>query len=371
MSFEIAVIKSEQTSKKPNKKIYGLYPLERNIFVLRAAGIKKIYLDLSKEEKELYNKKIKPRLKRASDIDIFDEIDGDIKSNYLLIPSNLFMQARYLAESDNYFNNKKNIAVPTINEDQFLLIDDKDFRAATRLAKQQILDNTEGYIARNINKKVSIPMSTVLSRTGIHPNYLTIFNLIIGVLSSVFLLFNSYWYTVLGGCLFQLASVLDGVDGEVAKFTFKTSKIGSWLDTITDNSTLFLFLGAASHLYYKNFEGLTALIYVAIIFIGSFTMLHVMFRYLKRHSSSRSLVTYDKEFIQKLPKNDPVVFIVNTLKYLTKKEFFSFVFLGIALTGRIYYLVPLAAFCILLATVLLVIIDVRYLDRIDDIIRKG
>ncbi len=363
MSLEIAVIKTEQANYAYDKKIYGLYPLERNIFVLSGAGIKKIYLDLSGNEKELYIKKIKSRLKRLSNTVIIDEVDGAISSEYLSVPSNLFTQVNYFTKFDKYFTKKGNIFVPILNDDQFLLLEEGDFNNAVYLGKKFILDNTDGYIARNVNKKISIPLSTILSKTGIHPNVLTIFNLIIGVLSSVFLLFNTYWYTVLGGTFFQLASVMDGVDGEVAKFTFKTSKIGSWLDTITDNLTLLLFLGSASYLYYIHSKGLLSLVFIALIFAGVFITLFIMFRFLRRYSSSRSLVIYDKEFIRRLPQNDPIIIIINKFKYFTKKEFFSYMFFGISFTGKIYYLVPVVAICLAIATIMLIVVDLKYLKK--------
>jgi phosphatidylglycerophosphate synthase len=37
---------------------------------------------------------------------------------------------------------------------------------------------------------------------------------------------KSYLFKLMGGFLFQAASVLDGVDGEWQKFTLKVSKIG-------------------------------------------------------------------------------------------------------------------------------------------------
>ena len=48
---EIAIIRTENTNYNYNKKICGLYPLERNILILYNAGIKGIYLDLSDHEK--------------------------------------------------------------------------------------------------------------------------------------------------------------------------------------------------------------------------------------------------------------------------------------------------------------------------------
>lgn len=359
--IETAVIETGTRETGIKKKICGLYPLERNLCVLKAAGIKRIYLRLSENERSLYHKKIKQRIRRLSAMEIIEDRNAVPGPGFLLIQSSLFMQAGYFSRFSEYFKSDNDKFVPVIRDDMFLLAEKKDFKTGSRLAKKNILDNTDGYIARNINKKVSIPISTVLSKTGVHPNILTIFNLAIGVLSGVFLLLGGYWNTVLGGTFFQLAAVLDGVDGEVAKFTFKTSKIGSWLDTIVDNSTLFIFLGAASWLYYARYGGFSSLVIIAVLFAGAFTMILMMFRYLTRFSESRSLVAYDKEFIQKLPQDDPFIVIIRNLKYLTKKDFFSLFFWGMSFTGRIYYLIPVVAIALAIAAVILIIVDVRYL----------
>jgi phosphatidylglycerophosphate synthase len=361
--IETAVIISGTSNKTFKKKIYGLYPLERNLCVLKGAGIKRIILKLSDEERNLFNNKIKPRIGRLRDIEITEDDGGKIGSDYILIHSNIFMQTHYFIRFNAYFKIDNDKFIPVIRDDQFLLRDRSDYRKGKYLAKKNILDNTDGYIARNINKKISIPMSSQLSKTGVHPNLLSIFNLAIGILSGVFLLGGSYMYTVLGGTFFQLAAVLDGVDGEVAKFTFKTSKIGSWLDTIVDNSTLLMFLGAASYLYYVQYGGFASVLLIAVLFAGAITMILVMFRYLTRFSESRSLVAYDKEFIQKLPQDDPCIWIIRNLKYLTKKDFFSLFFWGMSFTGNIYYLIPVVSVCLFVSALILIIVDVRYLKN--------
>lgn len=354
-----ALIKSVENGHSLDKMICGLYPLERNLFVLRGAGVRRVHLSLSPEEERFYSKKINPGLKRLSGMEIIvgDKPEGE----YLSIPSNIFMQVHYFSKWGEYFKKEGNIYLPVIRDDQFIIHDKKDIKKAEALCAGTILENTGGYIARNINKRVSIPVSIRVSKTGIHPNLLTIFNFIIGIFSALFLLAGSYFYTVLGGIFFQLASIMDGVDGEVAKFTFKTSDIGSWLDTIADNGTLFLFLGASSYLYYKEFGGISSVAIIALLFTGVIAMIVIMFRYLSRHSESRSLVAYDREFIQKLPQDDFLIVIIRNLKILTKKEFFSFLFLAIALTGRIYLLVPITAIAVQLSSLVLLAVDHKYL----------
>jgi phosphatidylglycerophosphate synthase len=358
---KVALIRSEKAGYNYSEKICGLYPLERNIVLLIKAGVKKIFLDLSKDERAFYVTHVAMYVEKFRDVRIAFSSKAGIGSAYILIPSNIFSQAHYYNESSGYFKQKGKVVTPVIRDDHFLLTDNSQYIKAVTLLKTYIIKNTGGFIAQKINKRISMPISMVLVKTRIHPNYLTVLNMIIGLLSSVFLLFNSYWLTVLGGFLFQTASVMDGVDGEVAKLTLKVSKIGSWLDTISDNSTLILFITVLSYLYYINSSGFLPVVLIVMVLAGIAVMIAMMFRYLKRYSKSGSLVAYDREFLQKLPQNDPFVFITQKLKYITKKEFFSIAFFAICLTGKAYLFIPVIAVVISFAAAILVIIDLKYL----------
>ncbi len=372
MMPEFAIIKSGKAGYEYRKKICGLYPLERNIIILIKAGVKKIFLDLSEREKNFYTLTIYKHLKKYLNTGIAFGGKAGTGKPYFLIQSNLFMQAHYLNDLSKYFKRRGVVFSPVIKKDQFLLSKDLAYKRAVNLLKRHIIQNTGGYIAQKINKKISIPISLALVRTRIHPNYLTFINMIIGISSSILLLFNTYWHTVAGGFLFQAASVMDGVDGEVAKFTFKVSKIGSWLDTFSDNMTLLLFVSVLSYLYLINTGGIFSMIVIITVFAGLALTMGAMLRYLKRYSKSGSLVAYDREFLQKLPVNDPLVSITHKLKYVTKKEFFSILFFLICLTGRAYLFVPVIAVVLFIAAVILVILDVKYLKTFGEkYIKKG
>ncbi|HPX91796.1 MAG TPA: hypothetical protein PKZ93_09830, partial [Spirochaetota bacterium] len=78
---------------------------------------------------------------------------------------------------------------------------------------------------------------------------------------------------------------------------------------------------------------------------------------------SGSLVAYDKEFLQKLPQNDKLVSFSLKMKYITKKELFSLFFFLFAFTGKIYYIIPLAAIILVAAGIILSIINMKYLKK--------
>ena len=360
---DTALLRTESKNALFRNKICGLHPLERNILVLSRAGIKNLYLDLSPDEKAFYENHIKKHLKNLGDSIIHENTSPPKGASVYEIPTNAFLQIHYFNDPERYFAGRKGLLTPQEGRDIFRLDTPTAIASGARMAKETIIRNTRGFIAQKINKRISIPISSLLANTRIHPNYLTIINMITGILSAVFLLFNEYLYIVLGGLLFQTASVLDGVDGEVAKFTFKVSKIGGWLDTISDNMTLLLFLGAASYLFFINTLGYVPYIFIGLLFTGLLIMLSVMISFLHRHTDSASLVTYDKEFLQKLPADDRIARLVLSLKYITKKEFFSIVFFLISLTGMIYLIIPLASCILITAAFLLLYLSLKYRKR--------
>ncbi|MCX8122565.1 MAG: CDP-alcohol phosphatidyltransferase family protein [Spirochaetes bacterium] len=353
------------TDYDTNKRICGLYTLERLIYTLVKAGITEIYLLLNDREQDFYNRAILPHIKKRK-ITVKHCSSLDIpEKDVLYIPSNLFMQPHYFDTFNDYFTKKRGVFEPVVNDRQFLINSYEDVKKAESLIVQYIIDTTGGYIAKKINKRISIPISKQLAKTRIHPNILTIINMIVGFLSAFYVVQGTYWNMVCGGLLFQLASVFDGVDGEVAKFTFKVSKIGGWLDTIGDNGTLLLFLIAVSVLYFQNTSVMAASIIITLLFAGLFWFIGMIVWYLRKYSDSGSLVAYDKEFLQKLPKDDVVVKFALSMKYFTKKEFFALFFFCISFTGAIHLLIPIIAFTVCCGAVVLTIINIKYFRVID------
>ena len=348
-------------------KICGLYILERLLYTLHKTGIQHIVLHLDSDEKAFFNKIIVPYITKKNII--VEECPNNKKpeKGYLVIPSNVFIQPHYFDNFKKYFKESNKIYKPLLQEDQFLINSVNDVKKAESLIVKYIIENTGGYIAKNINKRISIPISLQLAKTRIHPNILTVINMLVGIVSAFFITQATYWNMVIGGLLFQLASIFDGVDGEVAKFTFTVSKIGGWLDTIGDNGTLLLFLIAVSWLYFKNTSIGVACLVVSLCFMGLFWFIGMMVWYLRKYSESGSLVAYDKEFLQKLPHDDIFVKFALSMKYITKKEFFALFFFCFSFTGKIFLLIPIITFVVCAGACVLTIINIKYLKAVNTI----
>ncbi|MBS7641401.1 MAG: CDP-alcohol phosphatidyltransferase family protein [Candidatus Bathyarchaeia archaeon] len=90
----------------------------------------------------------------------------------------------------------------------------------------------DGIVSRYINRKFSRPVARFLARyPSITPNHISLLSFFTALASG---LAFYLCYPALGGILSQIASILDGVDGDLAKLTFRTSPFGGFLDAMLD-----------------------------------------------------------------------------------------------------------------------------------------
>ena len=108
---------------------------------------------------------------------------------------------------------------------------------------------TDGFFARYFDRYLSRQISLVLVRWGVHPNLVTAAATLVGLVGAGLLASVDRPLQVLGALIFIFATILDGCDGEVARLSLRTSKLGGRLDLIGDNivnAAVFLAIGYAS-----------------------------------------------------------------------------------------------------------------------------
>ncbi len=94
---------------------------------------------------------------------------------------------------------------------------------------------TDGLACRYLNRPLSRPLTRLLLRTGIGPDPLTVASFLVTLGAAALIGFGGAWWTLLlGGLLVQAGSTLDGIDGEVARISLRSSRRGALLDTILD-----------------------------------------------------------------------------------------------------------------------------------------
>jgi 1L-myo-inositol 1-phosphate cytidylyltransferase / CDP-L-myo-inositol myo-inositolphosphotransferase len=96
----------------------------------------------------------------------------------------------------------------------------------------------DGIVSRHINRHISMQISAVLLRFAwVRPGHATLLTAITAAAMFVALLSGTQGGLMAGAILFQIASIVDGVDGEIARVTLRASAQGATLDTITDGFT--------------------------------------------------------------------------------------------------------------------------------------
>lgn len=257
---------------------------------------------------------------------------------------------RYLIETS-----KTNTVSKPAETNTFLITHPRDRAVAEKSLAEAIRHRIDGPVARHINKRFSLPASLFMAKLWISPNTVTAINIIIGVFSGVFVADgHRYDIILLGAVLFQIASIVDGCDGEVAKLTFRCSKFGQYADTLCDNLSLGSFMTGLIAGYWRHTHSPVAFVVGAIMIFSTALTFFWMIRYLRKNTSSASLVTFDKKYLQKLD-GPPTWFLsfIKYGKYALKKDVFSFAFLCFAVADVLYLCLFIAAFGTTAAAVVL------------------
>ena len=118
------------------------------------------------------------------------------------------------------------------------------YAATGRAIIKATAKSTDGLVSRSLNRPISQAISTVLLQfSGIRPIHATIGTAALAVLMfAVLVLMGSPAGLVAGAILFQAASVFDGVDGEIARATYRTSARGAMIDSLIDAATNLSFV---------------------------------------------------------------------------------------------------------------------------------
>jgi len=99
----------------------------------------------------------------------------------------------------------------------------------------------DGVVSRHLNRPVSLWLSRRLVALPWSPDSYTAITFAVAVLGALMATGGTYAATLGGAILMHVASVLDGVDGEIARARVETSARGAWLDTIGDDLSNVLF----------------------------------------------------------------------------------------------------------------------------------
>ncbi|MEM9574981.1 MAG: CDP-alcohol phosphatidyltransferase family protein, partial [Pseudomonadota bacterium] len=112
---------------------------------------------------------------------------------------------------------------------------------------QRCRKDVDGIISTHLNRHISLAISKMLVSTSITPNQITVFALLLGLTGVALITLLTYWTSLAGAVLLKAGSIIDGVDGELARMRVQSSVAGEWLDTISDDLVSLLFVLAIGY----------------------------------------------------------------------------------------------------------------------------
>ena len=175
---------------------------------------------------------------------------------------------------------------------------------------------TDGLVSRYINRKFSTPITNFIVKHNIPltPNQVSIISFFLGILSAILYIVpyvNLFYVTpyvaqilvmlqvipapILAGALVQISSIIDGVDGELARATNRTSKLGGFMDTILDRLVDVSVITCFSLFVLKRF-GYSDILFLWIILALSGT---ILVSYL--HSAARAFLDVHPVLVSGVP----------------------------------------------------------------------
>ncbi|MBP9022307.1 MAG: CDP-alcohol phosphatidyltransferase family protein [Spirochaetes bacterium] len=353
--MQTALIKSSASPVR--LKMFGQFLIERNIRILYYAGFKKILLNFTTSDTELFEKKIKRKISSLKNLSI-SFTDKNPKEAFLELTTNYFLYLHAFSDESNFI--KKNRTI-TLNPKSFYDINDRStLKTAEKHISEYIRHQSGGVVAQTINKRISIPLSRLLSRVGVHPNVITLANYALGLFGVYLLLDTSHSANIAAGLIIQAVSIIDGCDGEVARMKTRFSKLGGILDTVCDHTLAILIIAAATRRVYMAFSVEIFIVIFSMIALGVIAIIGWNTVYLIKYSSSYSFSGFSKEFLSPLSKTSFLAKLISILQYCVRKEVYSLSIMFFCFFNAIVYYTFLFAVFGLVGFFLVNILCIKY-----------
>ena len=216
-----------------------------------------------------------------------------------------------------------------------------DMKAARRLLLDTARKKEDGFIARHFNRPISLATTRLLLKLPITPTQVTVVNLIIGILSGYFIGKGGHLHSLLGGFLFQCASIFDGCDGEIARLTFQSSEFGTKLDNTSDILTLIIFMVNLPIGIYSTNQNPMYLYLGGLMLVSVATIYIQMQRFVKKIKLNGSIVKIVQDIQAKGEAAKPSFLdrVAANIAFIFRMDFIKMMaFLIAALNGRIVIL---------------------------------
>ncbi len=221
----------------------------------------------------------------------------------------------------------------------------EDLRNARHVLLRSLIKPTDGWVSRHLNRPISLSITRLLAPTPITPNQFTVLTGLLGLLTGIFMALGGYWNWLIGAGLFHLTSVLDGVDGELARLKFKSSPFGQWLDTLVDNLSYLAGLGGLIIGIFRTGASEPVLYAGVLAVVFALAALGSLYLYLLRYNKGGTLLNVEYSFQEGSSTFDRVMQVAAAFG---KRDLFALVFFILAVFGQLplalVYVCIMAAF---------------------------
>lgn len=265
-SFNSVVILADESA---NWKIAGLRQLERLILALNefaesAAPESKIDIVISWQSDIAIEKRwrpINPRLTRCNILELSESVSAGARvlSTRLLVKRNglepffhdfapVHLDQNVVNESAFWEKRWRRFEDACLQlrsaqkgESWRYLAEHSEVARSERWLLRSSGKSRDGFVSRYLNRPLSRAVSQLLVKTPMTPNLWTRLITLFPVIGFLFLIRGDYFGFVVGAALYQVHSVLDGCDGEIARAKYFDSEKGPGLDAFGDLIALLLF----------------------------------------------------------------------------------------------------------------------------------
>lgn len=235
------------------------------------------------------------------------------------------------------------------NKWQVRVHDDASAEEAAQRLWQGCRKPVDGIISRHLNRYISLSISRTIAATSIKPNHISIVTFSLGIIAAVFAGMGGYWGFVLAGLAYQLNSVVDGVDGELARVRYEFSLLGEWLDTLSDDNKDVLFYAGLAVGAWRTapfpVEGVDASAWLwlgGIAVAGKLVSMVAYYSWLIAHKRG-DLLAFEWSFEDEQAEPSAIGSLLANLKYLTKNDFIVFFAMLMAFVGALPFFLFIVA----------------------------
>ncbi len=233
----------------------------------------------------------------------------------------------------------------------------------------------DGIVARLLNRHISLFISRRIAHLPIRPNHVSLVTFVLGIGTALAVAQGGYWWFLLGAALFKINSILDGVDGELARVRYQMSVLGEWMDTLSDDISNMLFFIALAMGAYRLTADPTWVTLGFVTAISSLLASAYMYALLLRSGRGDLLAIkflFERGNGKGGGERSAFARVMDNLKYVAKKDFFVFLTFLMALFGLLPWMLYLTAVVnvFVLTTVVIQEVLVRRKQRAGEVVER-